>query len=110
MHCKSINNSEIVLLLQIFLSTRFMEIKNAGKFYYSIEDTKAVCEYYYKDFNTLVLFHTYVPPQFRGKGIASKIIKEALEFARRHQLKVIPSCSAVSKYIQRHPEFQDLLA
>ena len=86
-----------------------MEIKNAGKFYYAIEDTKAVCEYYYKDINTIVFFHTYVPPQFRGKGIASKIIKEALEFSKRHQLQVIPTCSAVSKYIDWHPEFQSLL-
>jgi predicted GNAT family acetyltransferase len=87
-----------------------MEIKNTGKFHYTIENTKAVCEYYYKGTNTLVLFHTYVPPQYRGNGIASKIIKEALEFAKRHQLQVIPSCSAVSRYIERHPEFQSLLA
>ena len=86
-----------------------MEIQNAGKFYTKLEEKRAVCEYYYEDLSTLVLYHTFVPSEYRGQGIASKLIKEALDYAQRNQLKVIPRCSAVSIYIRRHPAYQDLL-
>jgi predicted GNAT family acetyltransferase len=45
-----------------------------------------------------------------GKGIASRLVKGALDDARRQGLKVVPLCSFVAAYIDRHPEEQDLLA
>ncbi len=53
---------------------------------------------------------TEVPPQLRGRGIASRLIQGALETARAQGLKVVPRCSFVESYIARHPEFADLLA
>ncbi len=54
--------------------------------------------------------HTEVPPQARGGGIGSRLIAGALAAARARELKVVPRCSFVSAYIERHPEFRDLLA
>jgi uncharacterized protein len=54
--------------------------------------------------------HTEVPYTLQGQGIASRLIRGALEAARAEGLKVIPRCSFVSAYIARHPEFSDLLA
>jgi predicted GNAT family acetyltransferase len=56
----------------------------------------------------IIFLHTEVPPAFEGKGIAAKITKEALEFARTQKLKVISLCSYISRYISRHPEYQSL--
>ncbi len=86
-----------------------MEIQNSGKFRLVIAGEEAVCEYYFKDHQTMVFPHTFVPPAHRGKGIATKLIKAALEFARTNHFTVIPLCSAVIVYIQRHPEYQSLL-
>ena len=54
--------------------------------------------------------HTEVPSRLQGQGIASRLVRGALEAARAEGLKVVPRCSFVSSYIARHPEFSDLLA
>ena len=58
----------------------------------------------------MTLTHTEVPREAREHGIGSKLVKGALEAARSRGLKVVPRCPFVSAYIDRHPEFQDLLA
>jgi predicted GNAT family acetyltransferase len=58
----------------------------------------------------LELDHTFVPPAARGGGIASQLTEHALRYARSQACKVIPSCPYVARYIERHPEYRDLLA
>ncbi|OGU41155.1 MAG: GNAT family N-acetyltransferase [Ignavibacteria bacterium RIFOXYB2_FULL_35_12] len=78
------------------------------KFYAVIDDLESHLEYV-KVNNVLNLIHTYVPNALRGKGIASKIVKVALTYAEENNLKIIPSCSYVAAYIQRHKEYEELL-
>jgi predicted GNAT family acetyltransferase len=54
--------------------------------------------------------HTFTPPSARGGGIASQLTAHALRYARDGGYKVIPSCPYVATYIERHPEYRDLLA
>lgn len=56
---------------------------------------------------TLTITHTYVPPAFEGQGIAGKLTKEALEYAVKEQLEVIPVCSFAVKYIERQNRRQN---
>ncbi|MEZ5785884.1 MAG: GNAT family N-acetyltransferase [Xanthobacteraceae bacterium] len=61
--------------------------------------------------NGLMIFtHTEVPPRGRGRGTGSHLIHGALELARGLNKKVVPRCSFVADYIDRHPEFSDLVA
>lgn len=60
--------------------------------------------------DALVLTHTVVPERLQGKGIASKLIKFALDDIRRRGLKLVAQCPFVARYIERHPEERDLLA
>jgi predicted GNAT family acetyltransferase len=53
--------------------------------------------------------HTIVPKEVEGRGIGSRLIRAALEDARERGLKVVPLCSFVRGYIERHPEVQDLV-
>ncbi len=53
--------------------------------------------------------HTEVPPALSGHGIGSKLIRGALEAARRQGLKVVPKCPFVAAYMAKHPELDDLL-
>jgi len=69
----------------------------------------AVAYYELRD-GTLVFTHTVVPEALRGQGLASKLIKAALDDARRRGLKVVPQCPFVARYIERHPEERDLVA
>ena len=54
--------------------------------------------------------HTGVPGPIEGRGIAAALVKAALEHARAQGWKVIPACSYASAYVQRHPEYADVLA
>jgi uncharacterized protein len=46
----------------------------------------------------------------RGGGIAGRLTAGALDLARSQGIKVIPRCPYVVNYIERHPQYQDLLA
>lgn len=58
----------------------------------------------------MTLTHTGVPDQVGGRGIASELVRTALETARREGWKVIPACSYARVWMERHPEFADLRA
>jgi uncharacterized protein len=57
----------------------------------------------------LQLIHTEVPPQLRGEGLASDLAKSALDWARENQVKIDVICSYVAAYIEKHPEYRDLV-
>ncbi|WP_274572250.1 GNAT family N-acetyltransferase [Neisseria leonii] len=64
----------------------------------------------YRDENGRLNFHhTWVPPELGGRGIASALARHALDHARSEKRLVIPSCSFVAGYIEKHPEYRDLL-
>ncbi|HEX9931792.1 MAG TPA: GNAT family N-acetyltransferase [Allosphingosinicella sp.] len=58
----------------------------------------------------IVFTHTIVPPELEGRGIGGRIVEAGLGFARECGLKVVPQCSFVRGYIERHKEHEDLLA
>ena len=57
----------------------------------------------------LVYDHTIVPQELGGRGVGSALVKQALNYARENDKKVVPQCSFVSSYIDKHPDYQDLL-
>jgi uncharacterized protein len=69
----------------------------------------ALCEYQ-REGDALVFTHTYVPPELRGRGVAQKLVRVALDYARESGLSVVPSCSYVAAFIERNPEYHALLA
>lgn len=56
------------------------------------------------------LDHTYVPPRIERRGVAAKLTRAALDFARDEGLRVVPACRYAADYIRKHPEYQDLVA
>ena len=60
--------------------------------------------------SAIVYTHTVVPPALEGHGIAARLAKEALDYARDNGLAVVPLCPYVADYIAKHPEYADLVA
>ena len=52
--------------------------------------------------------HTEVDPKFQGRGLATILVAEALKATREAGLRVVPACSMVADYIEKHPEFADI--
>lgn len=61
----------------------------------------AILEYALEE-GAIALVHTEVPPQLEGRGLGSKLVKAALDYAEGQGLKVIPQCPFVASYIERH--------
>ena len=53
--------------------------------------------------------HTEVDPAFGGRGLGSVLIRAALDDVRARDAEVVPSCPFVRAYIQKHPEYTDLV-
>jgi len=60
--------------------------------------------------DTIVIDHTYTPPEFRGRNIAAQLMNRAIAEARTAGLKILPQCSYAVIAFRRHPEWADLLA
>jgi predicted GNAT family acetyltransferase len=56
----------------------------------------------------MIITHTYVPPEWRGRGVAADLVVAALNHARAAGWKVVPQCSYVDVFLRRHPEVADL--
>jgi predicted GNAT family acetyltransferase len=65
---------------------------------------------YHLEGNTIYFVHTEVPPEMEGKGIGGKLAKTGLEYARENGLKIVARCPFVASYLERHTEYQDLVA
>lgn len=55
----------------------------------------------------LSVYHTFTPPEDRGRGIAEKLAFEAVELAKRKGLRINPECSYMKAFLRRHKELRD---
>mmetsp|Transcript_27588 Transcript_27588/g.88721 ORF Transcript_27588/g.88721 Transcript_27588/m.88721 type:complete len:106 (-) Transcript_27588:56-373(-) len=64
-----------------------------------------------REARTMDIYHTFVGPSLRGKGMAGKVAAQAFAYAKAEGLKVIPTCSYISgAFLDRNPELRDLVA
>jgi uncharacterized protein len=59
--------------------------------------------------STVIITHTETPRPLRGRGIASELVKGALQMIRADGLKVVGACGFVVDYLQKHPEYADMV-
>lgn len=65
---------------------------------------------YHRFPDRIVLYHTEVPAPIEGHGIAAKLTRAALDFARANHLRVVPLCPYVSSFVRKNSEYHDLLS
>jgi uncharacterized protein len=54
--------------------------------------------------------HTEVDPQAGESGLGSKLVRAALDDVRAQGGTVVPLCSFVRGWIEKHPDYADLVA
>ena len=82
---------------------------SAHRFVAVVEGQECVIDYRLAG-DTMTITHTGVPASLGGRGIASQLTRFALDEAKTQGWKVVPVCSYVSAWIEKHPEYQGLLA
>ena len=57
----------------------------------------------------MLIQHTEVPPELEARGLAARLTRAALDFARSKKFEVVPACPYTAAFIAKHPEYNDLL-
>ena len=81
-----------------------------NRFEIYLEDERVGLMDYEQVDSEIRLTHTEVDPVHQGKNLAAILLRESLDTIRTEDMgKVVPICSYTVKYMEKHPETQDLL-
>ncbi len=80
--------------------------ETSQRFKLQIEGKMAVLDYTVRN-GVMVFTHTEVPQELEGRGLAGRLARAGLEYAIQKKYKILPLCSFVAGYIQRHPEYEE---
>ncbi|WP_116125645.1 GNAT family N-acetyltransferase [Lewinella sp. IMCC34183] len=86
-------------------------VNNEAKNQFEIESgsQKSKLQYRLTGDGRIDLVHTEVPEDLTGQGLGSSLVVAALKYARDNDLQAIPSCPFVASYVERHPEWNDVV-
>ena len=79
------------------------------RFFIRLEGREAALDYRQSG-RTLEFYHTFVPEEFRGRGLAEQIVRAGFEYAKANKFTVDPTCPYIAlTYLRRHPEYAPLV-
>lgn len=88
------------------------EIKlGKDQFYIGESEEKAIAKitWTWRDEKTLVADHTFTAPELRGQGVAGKLMKALVDYAREKGYGIVADCTYVQKVMDKDPEkYSDL--
>lgn len=81
----------------------------AERYVIAVDGEQAGLLLYKLDGDTITFTHAEIDPAHEGQGLGSALSAHALDDARARGLAVLPRCPFVQAYVQRHPEYADLV-
>lgn len=58
----------------------------------------------------VIIDHTQVDDSLRGKGVGAKLVKAAVDWARKENVKLLPLCPYARSVFEKTPDYADVLA
>lgn len=85
-------------------------VGSKGMFYVE-QDGKILAESVYTlpSPDKMIIEHTEVDDELRGQNVGYQLIHTAVEYARKHNMKIIPLCPFANSLFKKKPEFADVL-
>jgi uncharacterized protein len=85
-------------------------VGNKGMFYVG-QDGAILAEMVYTmpSPDKMIIEHTEVDESLEGKGVGKQLVQTAVEYARTHNIKIIPLCTFTKGVLDRKKEWQDVL-
>ena len=65
---------------------------------------------YHDDGDVRVFVHTEVEDAYEGHGVGSALARAALDDVRAAGRSLVPRCPFIRAYIERHPDYADLVS
>lgn len=75
----------------------------------TVDGEEAGSAHYRRDGDTVVIEHTVVDTDRREKGLGTELARGALEDIRRHGRRLVPQCPFIAAFVDRHPQYADLV-
>jgi uncharacterized protein len=60
--------------------------------------------------NKMIIDHTEVSDELRGKNVGYQLVHTAVEYARKHAIKIIPLCPFAKSVFDKKEELRDVLS
>jgi predicted GNAT family acetyltransferase len=80
-----------------------------GRDHLVVDGTEAEMTYSRAGYGLIIIDHTEVPAALRGRKVAKRLVRQAIEDARRDRDEIIPLCPFAKVKIGRHPDWQDVV-
>jgi predicted GNAT family acetyltransferase len=92
-----------------------MDIKSSetgskGRYVVSLDGYEGEMTYSRRSPTLIILDHTGVADELRGRGVGQALAEHVVEEARKGGWKVIPLCPFFKAQVARHPEWADVIA
>ena len=86
-----------------------MEFKEEKHRFVLLDGTKEIGEMTWLDRDSyFIVNHTLVDSDYRGQGLAGKLVEKGVEKARREGRKLYPLCPFALKEFDSKPEYSDV--
>ncbi|MEO6612868.1 MAG: GNAT family N-acetyltransferase [Chitinophagaceae bacterium] len=83
---------------------------NKGSFFVGTEDNKlAKMVYSMARPDKMIIEHTEVSDELRGKNVGYQLVQQAVDYARTNKIKIIPLCPFTASVFKKKPEYADVL-
>ncbi|GAA4228630.1 GNAT family N-acetyltransferase [Actinomadura meridiana] len=92
------------------MSTEITDNSARNRYEISLDGDVAGFVEYERGDSALVLAHTEVGSDYEGKGVGSSLARGVLDDVRAKGLSVVPLCPFIRKWIEKHPDYQDMVA
>ena len=90
-------------------STEVRDAPDAHRYEILVDGAVAGFAVYHRRGGRAYFVHTEIDPAFEGRGLGSELAKRALDAERDRGEPIIPLCPFIRGYIDRHPDFADLV-
>lgn len=57
----------------------------------------------------IIIDHTEVEPEFKGKGVGKQLLYSIVQMARNKEIKILPLCPFANAMFQKNEDIQDVL-
>ncbi len=93
------------------METKHEQKGNKGSFFVEENEQRLADMVYSMTPNGIMIIeHTEVSDVLRGKGVGYQLVEKAVEYAREHNVKIIPLCPfAKSVFDKKADEYKDVL-
>lgn len=86
------------------------ETETGGRYVTVIDGHVAEMTYSRAGTGLVIIDHTGVPDELRGRRLGSRLVRRAVQDARKQNVKIVPLCPFAASEFRRHPEYADVLS